>query len=254
MIYIASCSFGKDSIATILTAIRHNEPLDRVLFVEVMFDNKRNISGEIPEHIEWVRNFAIPRIESMGIPVDVVISDIDYLTDFFKIRGVKTKHIDRIGKFQGFCGGAYGCRMNSEGKLRPIRKYFNSIKEPYLQYVGIAIDEQNRFHTLNENKISLLVKYNITEQQAFDICKCNNMLSPIYGMEDRCGCWFCHNAKIQRYVSIRNNHPDLWYELKKLSLVPNTVSDKFKYDKTFSDVEREMELFEKRQNQLKIEF
>ena len=55
-IYIASCSFGKDSIATILLALENNEPLDRVVFAVVMFDNKRGISGEIPEHIEWVRS------------------------------------------------------------------------------------------------------------------------------------------------------------------------------------------------------
>lgn len=47
--YIASCSFGKDSIATILLALENNEPLDRVVFAEVMFDHSRNISGESPE-------------------------------------------------------------------------------------------------------------------------------------------------------------------------------------------------------------
>lgn len=35
--HIASCSFGKDSIATILLALENNEPLDRVVFAEVMF-------------------------------------------------------------------------------------------------------------------------------------------------------------------------------------------------------------------------
>lgn len=49
--YIASCSFDKDSIATILLALEHDEPLDRVVFSEVMFDHARGISGEIPEHI-----------------------------------------------------------------------------------------------------------------------------------------------------------------------------------------------------------
>lgn len=39
--YIASCSFGKDSIATILLALEHDEPLDRVVFSEVMFDHAR---------------------------------------------------------------------------------------------------------------------------------------------------------------------------------------------------------------------
>lgn len=42
---IASCSFGKDSIATILLALEHGEPLDRVVFSEVMFDHERKISG-----------------------------------------------------------------------------------------------------------------------------------------------------------------------------------------------------------------
>lgn len=43
MKYIASCSFGKDSIATILLAREHSEPLDEIVYCEVMFDE--NISG-----------------------------------------------------------------------------------------------------------------------------------------------------------------------------------------------------------------
>lgn len=42
-IHIASCSFGKDSIATILLALENNEPLDRVVFSEVMFYISRKI-------------------------------------------------------------------------------------------------------------------------------------------------------------------------------------------------------------------
>ena len=76
--YIASCSFGKDSLATILLALEHNEPLDRVVFAEVMYDHKRGISGEIPEHIEWIYGKAIPKLESMGVKVDVVKDKDDY--------------------------------------------------------------------------------------------------------------------------------------------------------------------------------
>lgn len=46
MKHIASCSFGKDGIATILLAIENNEPLDGAVFSEVMFDLARNISGD----------------------------------------------------------------------------------------------------------------------------------------------------------------------------------------------------------------
>lgn len=81
-IYIASCSFGKDSIATILLALENNEPLDRVVFAEVMFDHERGISGEIPEHIEWIYSAAIPKLESMGVTVDVVRAKKDYVSFF----------------------------------------------------------------------------------------------------------------------------------------------------------------------------
>lgn len=86
-LYIASCSFGKDSIATILLALENNEPLDRVVFAEVMFDHEKGISGEIPEHIQWVYDIAIPKLGSMGVKVDVVKDKQDYKSFFYKCRG-----------------------------------------------------------------------------------------------------------------------------------------------------------------------
>ena len=44
--HIASCSGGKDSVATILLAAQNNEPLDEIVFAEVMFDP--NTTGEVP--------------------------------------------------------------------------------------------------------------------------------------------------------------------------------------------------------------
>lgn len=61
MKYIASCSFGKDSLAMILTIIGHGLPLDEVVYCEVMFDE--NISGEYPEHADFIHNRAIPILE-----------------------------------------------------------------------------------------------------------------------------------------------------------------------------------------------
>lgn len=83
MKYFASCSFGKDSVATVLLALEHNEPLDEILFTEVMFDHARNISGEIPEHIDWIHSTAIPRFEAMGVKTRILRSDRDYMY-FFK--------------------------------------------------------------------------------------------------------------------------------------------------------------------------
>lgn len=65
MKYIASWSGGKDSTASIILAYEHNEPLDFIIFSEVMFDE--NISGELPEHIDFIKNKCIPLFESWGI-------------------------------------------------------------------------------------------------------------------------------------------------------------------------------------------
>lgn len=72
MKYFVSCSFGKDSIATALLALEKGEPIDGLIFCEVMYDHSRNISGEIPEHINWIRKTAIPRLEEMGLKTTIV--------------------------------------------------------------------------------------------------------------------------------------------------------------------------------------
>ena len=70
MRYLASCSFGKDSLAAILLAKKHGEPLDEAVYCEVMFD--KTISGEVPEHRDFIYTKGIPALERMGIKVTVL--------------------------------------------------------------------------------------------------------------------------------------------------------------------------------------
>lgn len=243
--YIASCSFGKDSIATILLAMLHHEPLDRIVSVEVMFDNARGISGEDPEHIQWVKEVAIPRIKELtGIDTDLIRNEKgDYITEFFKKRGNKTKHPERIGKYQGFLLGGF-CRMNTIGKMTPMRRYWRQFGKNYVSYVGIAIDEPERLARLKGNSVSLLAKYGYTERMAFDLCKQYDLLSPNYATSSRGGCWFCPNNKVNGFCHLRQHNPELWEELRKLSEVKGTISDKFCYDDTFATMERKMDMYE----------
>lgn len=141
--YIASCSFGKDSIATILLALEHDEPLDRVVFSEVMFDHARGISGEIPEHIGWIYDTAIPKLHNIGVHVDVVRAERDYC--YFFANAVGGGH--HAGKIYGFPLGGK-CFINRDCKVAPIRKYLAEIaggplraKTNIVQYIGIASDE-----------------------------------------------------------------------------------------------------------------
>ena len=246
-IHIASCSFGKDSIATILLALEHNEPLDRVVFAEVMFDHEKGISGEIPEHIEWIHNVAIPKLADMGVKVDVVRAKKDYV----QLCNTIYKKGDRIGFRYGFQAGGV-CKANSELKMQPIHSYYSKFKKDFdiVQYVGIAADEPKRLSRLEgTNKVSLLAKYGYTETMSMDKCKEYDLVSPCYSMCSRGGCWFCANAKLSLFIHMRKNYPMMWNGLRELDKIDKRIQDKFKYGKTLEQVEREMDIKELEEQQ-----
>lgn len=185
-LYVASCSFGKDSIATILLALEHKEPLDLVIFSEVMFCHKRGISGEQPEHIKWIYETAIPKLESMGVKVEVLRDERDFCSMFFH-KATKGK---RIGRPLGF-PMAGKCAINSEVKIRPIKRWLKSKSQEFEihQYIGIALDEEKRLERMHKypDKISLLEKYRYTEDDAYRLCTEYGLLSPLYQRFSRGG-------------------------------------------------------------------
>lgn len=212
MKYIASCSFGKDSLAMILTILKHNLPLDEVIYCEVMFDE--NISGEYPEHRDFVYNTAIPALkDTYGLKVTVLRSDKNYKAE---CQHICTKG-PRIGTPVGF-PSLWSPWCNGYLKRRPMQKYWKEQGEDVHQYVGIAVDEPKRLARLLEkpNTSAPLADYGLTEADAKEICKAAGLLSPIYDTRDRNGCWMCHNGRICDLKRLYATHPDLWDELRKL--------------------------------------
>lgn len=241
MKYFVSCSFGKDSIATVLLALLHNEPLDGAVFAEVMFDNERGISGEVPEHIDWIKNVAKPKLEAMGCPVYIVKNtDTDYVHQFNHIIK-SSKYPERIGKKQGFLLGGM-CILNSRAKVVPIRRFYKQFNDDITQYIGIAIDEPKRLARMHKDKtkVSLLEKYKYTEEMATELCKAYGLLSPIYSTANRGGCWFCPNAKLTEMASLKKNHPELWNELATLAKQPDYIGG-FKYSIPFEDIDKQID-------------
>ena len=99
MKYIAAWSGGKDSTASIILAHENNEPLDLIVFSEVMFDE--NTSGELPEHIDFIKNKAIPKFKEWGYETLILHSDKTYMDTFNRI--IKKSSVkSRIGKKYGF--------------------------------------------------------------------------------------------------------------------------------------------------------
>ena len=153
MKYIASFSGGKDSTASIILAHEKGEPLDLILFSEVMFDE--NISGELPEHIDFIKNKCIPLFKSWGYETKILHSELNYLDLFFRepTRGKRYGS----GLRSGF-PMAGKCQINRSCKVEPIKKFLKEYKEEYMQYLGIALDEPKRLARLDGNKVSLLEK------------------------------------------------------------------------------------------------
>lgn len=185
MKYVASCSFGKDSIATVLLAREHNEPLDEIVYCEVMFD--KDISGELPEHRNFIYEKAIPIFESWGYKVVVLCSQNTYIDLFYRMVN-RSSVENRNGKIRGFPMNM-GCHMNSGAKIPPIREYWKSQNEDVMQYVGIAVDEQVRLDRVvqSKNQVSLLQRYGYTEEMAKQKCIEYGLLSPIYEFTNRGG-------------------------------------------------------------------
>lgn len=249
MKYIASCSFGKDSLATILLAYEHKEPLDEIVYSEVMFDIKNNISGENPEHRDFIYNVAKPKLEAMGYKVNILRSEIDFMFDFHRVI-TKGKH---EGMIRAFPIG-WKCCINRDCKLPPIHKFYKQFNEPIIQYVGIAIDEPKRLARIrNTNKVSLLEKYGYTEEMAKQLCEKYGLLSPIYKTTKRNGCWFCPNQRKEELKHLYKNNNDLFMKLVELQKTPNKASEKWNRTQTITEVYEEIKnKVELEENQLTI--
>ena len=121
--------------------------------------------------------------------------------------------------------------------MKPIRRYQKSLPPDTIQYIGIAKDEQERLLRLGRNQVSLLEKYNCTEQDAWELCEKAGLLSPVYAITDRGGCWFCPNAKRRELRHLYDHHPELWARMLELQALPGKATEKFNRTQRFSDID-----------------
>lgn len=141
MKHIICSSFGKDSNATALLALQHGEPLDEIIYTEVMFSKK--ISGELPEHARFIYETAIPYFEKRGIPTRVLHAEKTYLDCFY--------HVVSRGNAQGKLAAfplAGRCAIQRDCKVPPLEAYKKSLQPGTVSYLGIAADEPIRLERL----------------------------------------------------------------------------------------------------------
>lgn len=233
MKHIASCSFGKDSVASIICRIEHGESIDNAIYCRVMFDNE--LSAELPEHEEWIYSHAIPMLEKQyDVKTTIVQAEKTY-TDYFYTKYQKG---GKVGQIYGF-PYLRGPWCNDRLKTRPIKKMQKQFGE-HISIIGIAADEYRRItRNSKPNTILPLVEYGITEKEAFAICKNADMLSPAYnGDRERLGCWFCHNQRIGELRRLRSEYPLLW---QKLMVLDRDSPVTFRPNNTLCDFDKRFE-------------
>lgn len=215
--------------------------MDIILFSEVMYDRKRGISGENPEHIRFIRDTK-PLFESWGYEVHILRADMDYIGFFNRVIERPIKYQDRKGKKFGF--PVFGmCGVKRDCKEKPIKDYLNTIDDEIIQYVGICADEEKRLESLHKQsgRISLLEKYGYTEDMARQKCEEHGLLSPCYKYSKRGGCWCCPNAKLEEHREIRRLYPEIWKEFVSLEDDGNITNDKWNvYGDTLHEIDEKL--------------
>ena len=208
MKYIASCSFGKDSLAMILTIIEHGLPLDEVVFYD---------TGMEFQALYNVRDAVLPLLRKNGIRYIELHPDRPFLYDMLE-RPVKGR--ERRG--YGRCGGL--CRWGTTCKLKALDRYAESIGAKV--YVGIAADEHDRLKKERKPyKIFPLASYKLTEAACLELCYAAGYfweedggagVVRLYDILDRVSCWCCCNKNLKELRNIRKYLPLYWEKLKDL--------------------------------------
>lgn len=196
---ILSLSYGKDSLACLGAIEELGWPLDRIVHAEVWATD--TIPADLPPMVEFKEKAdAIIKVRC-GIEVEHIRGDLTYERAFYRVLGGNK----RPGEIYGwpFPKGPY---CNSDVKMPPLDK----IERGNIVYVGIAVDEPSRFHSLSDTKISPLKEAEWTEQRCREWCEKNDLLSPIYTTAERGGCWFCHNQGVNQLRLLRKNYPEYW--------------------------------------------
>lgn len=231
MKYVASVSFGKDSLAMLIKIKELGLPLDEVIYVDIMFDD--NISGETPEMASFITKAEKILKEKFNIEV-THLKGITFKEQFYKVK----QRGNHIGDNYGF-PYTIGAWCNDRLKMQPIKEYMRKQTDDVIQYVGIAYDEPKRYERLNHNThIAPLYDLKITEAEAMEICKKYDLVSPIYKTSFRGGCWFCPKQRLSQLKWLYREHNDLWNILRDME---KDSFNTFKPNATLKDLEERFE-------------
>lgn len=216
MRYIASVSFGKDSLAMLLKLLEEHAPLDEVVFYD---------TGMEFSQIYEIRDKIKPILESNNIKFIELQPKRSFLDSMINYPHLSKKGILKSG--YGWCGGL--CRWGTTEKLKALNKYCKDA----LVYVGIAYDEKQRLERLGYKKVSPLEYWHMTEKDCLNYCYSKGYdWGGLYKYLDRVSCWCCRNKNLKELANIHEFMPEYFEKLVNLE---NKIGEPMKKPKFLKD-------------------
>ena len=224
MRYIASVSFGKDSLAMLLLLIEKRMPLDEVVFYDTGMEFKA---------IYNIRDKILPLLEKNNIKYTELKPNCEFCYKMFE----KPVNVGKPNEHKGYswCGGR--CRWGTTEKVKLLERYCAGNYE----YVGIAFDEPKRLSKERKgNKLFPLADCKMTEKNCLLFCRERGFNwqecgIDLYDILDRVSCWCCGNKNLKELKNYYLYLPEYWEKLKDLqskTLIP------FKKPYTIFDLEK----------------
>ena len=206
MQYIASVSFGKDSLAMLLLLLSREERLDEVIFYD---------TGMEFQSIYDIRDKIVVLLKERNIKYTELKPKYSFEYIMFD---KPVKHRDgTYSNGYSWCGGR--CRWGTTEKNKTISKYLKkNYGEDYKEYIGVAYDEQNRVKD-DVHKLYPLIDLNMTEKDCLEFCYSQGYYWEedgirLYDILDRVSCWCCANKNLKELRNYYNYLPTYWNKLK----------------------------------------
>lgn len=229
MRYIASVSFGKDSLAMLLRLIEENKPLDEVIFYDTGMEF--NAIYNIRDKVKLLLNDKHIQFTELK-PKNTM--EFDMFERCVKCRNGNCK------KGYSWCGGQ--CRWGTAFKVQIMTNYIKQYGKDVVEYIGIAVDEPKRLVKKRKgNKLFPLADWKMTEKDCLSFCRERGYSweedgVDLYNILDRVSCWCCANKNLKELRNYYLYLPKYWQKLKDLQ---SRTDKPFKYNKyTIFDLEK----------------
>lgn len=228
--YVASISFGKDSLAMLLKLLELHYPLDEVVYFDigVEFDSIR-------KNVERMRG----TLRKRNILFTILKPKQPFL--YCMTEKPVTKRNGSLQCGYKWCGGCtrWGTTLKLDAIKDNNKKYGDCM---IAEYIGVASDERQRIDRERKgNRIKLypLIEWEMTEKDCLEYCYShgwhwNENGYELYDLLDRVSCKYCRNKNLKELRNIYHYLPDVWNELKDLQ---DKISMPFKNGSTIHDLE-----------------